>query len=569
MIDQVQDRDDYVQKIVKSDASKKLIVAGPGTGKTHTFKQILYGKDPKKNLVMTFINKLTDDLKCDLHKWAKVMTFHKYSLWILKRIMPDWITYPQVIDLICYDLRIKADNVKNLFHNMISDDVRIKCYLTRSSYYRALSFNDAIYRVVTQLKLKNELPIYENILIDEFQDFSILEVELIKQLENHGNIIIVGDDDQAVYQGKSEPGRLIKEFYKSGDYEIFELPYCNRCPKVIVDIVNEIIFKAVKKGHLKDRIHKPFTAFEIGNEILNSYYPKINVYKMKSLDALSYYLPNLLKIIIDKEIDDFNAKDSNDPIALVIGGRHFLREIDAELSTLLPDRYLYKKTEIFCYHLYDAYKYLLEETYSNLGWRIIMEIDIFEPREKRRIIKKSLDNIDLEDLLPKEYIKKHKLALDYFSVLYKTKQNDLNAETNLKLLIGDCETCYIIDKCVENEESDSCSDKIPILLTSFQGCKGLAADYVFIIGFNNGVIPYRSNMIKDIEICELIVALTRTRKECYLMSVNNYKGIPQRVSSFASWIPNKYKKEFNSLSINDVKDMIKESLEEDQNDIPF
>jgi len=37
----IRDRDHYLNKILNSDTPRKLIIAGPGTGKTHTFKKLL------------------------------------------------------------------------------------------------------------------------------------------------------------------------------------------------------------------------------------------------------------------------------------------------------------------------------------------------------------------------------------------------------------------------------------------------------------------------------------------------------------------------------------------------
>ncbi len=61
---------------------KKLIIAGPGTGKTHTFKALI-NQNPGKNLVMTFINNLVADLRADLGGIADVNTFHGYSRHLL------------------------------------------------------------------------------------------------------------------------------------------------------------------------------------------------------------------------------------------------------------------------------------------------------------------------------------------------------------------------------------------------------------------------------------------------------------------------------------------------------
>jgi superfamily I DNA/RNA helicase len=63
--------------IVDSQAEKKLIVAGPGTGKTHTFKQALESVEAK-GLALTFIRNLVSDLEGALGDLAEVFTFHGF-----------------------------------------------------------------------------------------------------------------------------------------------------------------------------------------------------------------------------------------------------------------------------------------------------------------------------------------------------------------------------------------------------------------------------------------------------------------------------------------------------------
>jgi hypothetical protein len=54
--------------VVVSPAAKRLVVAGPGTGKTTLFKQLLQadGGPADKSVVLTFINNLADELRRDL-----------------------------------------------------------------------------------------------------------------------------------------------------------------------------------------------------------------------------------------------------------------------------------------------------------------------------------------------------------------------------------------------------------------------------------------------------------------------------------------------------------------------
>ena len=55
-----EERNRYVNNILNTTSNKKVVVAGPGTGKTYLFKRILKGK--KKALTLTFINSLIEDL---------------------------------------------------------------------------------------------------------------------------------------------------------------------------------------------------------------------------------------------------------------------------------------------------------------------------------------------------------------------------------------------------------------------------------------------------------------------------------------------------------------------------
>src|ERR1017187_1158975 len=63
--------------IVDSRSPKRLIVAGPGTGKSFTFRKALEAVGAE-GLALTFIRNLVEDLTNDLGDTAKVFTFHAY-----------------------------------------------------------------------------------------------------------------------------------------------------------------------------------------------------------------------------------------------------------------------------------------------------------------------------------------------------------------------------------------------------------------------------------------------------------------------------------------------------------
>ena len=56
-----QRRTDALERILESESQRKLIVAGPGTGKTYTFQRVLEAKGGR-GLAMTFLMSLVRDL---------------------------------------------------------------------------------------------------------------------------------------------------------------------------------------------------------------------------------------------------------------------------------------------------------------------------------------------------------------------------------------------------------------------------------------------------------------------------------------------------------------------------
>jgi superfamily I DNA/RNA helicase len=75
-----------------------------------------------------------------------------------------------------------------------------------------------------------------------------------------------------------------------------------------------------------------------------------------------------------------------------------------------------------------------------------------------------------------------------------------------------------------------------ILWTTLKGAKGLSAEHVFVVGLMNGHFPDRGTAPSDEEICELLVELSRTRKQCHLVSTPIFAGPPPlRPSVFLSW----------------------------------
>lgn len=471
--------------------------------------------------------------------------------------------------IIAEDTGVKDKIFDHLFHTLDELNPLFKRYLKRAWYYNAFSFNDSIYRVLKKASVNPRIiSDYENILIDEFQDFSALEVEFIKLLEDHGNILIVGDDDQAIYVHKFDLGESLRNLYHSGNYSRFELPYCSRCPKVIVDSVNDIVSSAVHKGYLSGRVDKRFVAFEPGKEAINENYPTLQVCNMASVRAAEVFLNKYISAVLQDELEEYRNRNEIDPLILIISTGTYLNIFQKSLSYFAEHIEPQPNVDHDNTQLCEAYKILMKDERSNIGWRLLLLCDkIKPPREHKRILNSSLDNTPLIDLLPDKYLLKHKTILDLIRRLINATELDINAiEASLEKACGISLKDQIV-KCFMYENNDnspaSCNGAYPIQIVTYQGSKGLAADYVFIVGANDGDIPKDSSKIEDHEICKFIVGLTRTKKKCYILPIIYVFNKRFQKSTFLSWISHGHVLNTRPLGVKTVRELFDRSKTSD------
>ena len=222
-------REHFLKLILDSQDTRKLIIAGPGTGKTYTFSQVLKHIEGRDNLALTFINKLVVDMDNAFGNQAEVKTFHAYCKKLLHEKNGRIVLVPYLTNVIQTDAVIfglKLNDLDGAFQRLEEDSNEVAFYLERGDYYEAISFNDSVFRLYRAINDGAlELPYFTQIVVDEFQDFNSLEVALINQLEKNGPILIVGDDDQAVYNLRNSSAEFLRSKYNSGDYTIFELPF--------------------------------------------------------------------------------------------------------------------------------------------------------------------------------------------------------------------------------------------------------------------------------------------------------------------------------------------------------
>ena len=252
-IDLVRDLNPVQQEAVTHGDGPLLVLAGAGSGKTrvltyrvaHLIREL--GVSPRRILAVTFTNKAAEEMKhrvVDLvgadAKAAWIGTFHSVCARILRR-EASWGWWTASFSI--YDATDQLALVKTCMektgvgasvfspNTILSAISRAKDRLLTADGYRgtgggyfeecvakiyaeyekglvennALDFDDLIMRAVGLLRgTKEVLAAYserfEHILVDEYQDTSHAQYELVNLLSSkHRNICVVGDDDQSIY----------------------------------------------------------------------------------------------------------------------------------------------------------------------------------------------------------------------------------------------------------------------------------------------------------------------------------------------------------------------------------
>jgi superfamily I DNA/RNA helicase len=512
-----------VDAVINSTAIKKIIVAGPGAGKTWLFRKLLENcaGNSDERLILTFINSLKNDLAKDLGDLAQVYTFHGYCRRLLHQkaslrvgLTEDFHYFPSLASLIKEDWELARDRKAPHFVAMmreVTDGEELSFYISRADYYDAVSFDDSVFRVLKRFQeYPQSIEHYRLLLVDEYQDFNRLESSLIDCLAKENPTVIAGDDDQALYsQLKNSRPEFIRTLYRGNEYKSFSLPFCMRCTQPIVEAVSNIIFAARSVDKLEGRIDKPYLFYPPKKGEDSKKYPRIKIVatSVQSLrnNYFGRYIEQEIKAIPAEEVAE--AENGPFPSVLVIGPFQYLKQVKVHLNEA---GYVCEVSESDEpeFNRKDGVAMLWKNPDDNLGWRIILSVD--RPEFLGEVVKRSvIDRMPPYELLPAEYRDK---------------------------VIAESEFPTLVDK---EEEGKSASEEVPALrirLTSYEGSKGLSAQHVFIIGLHEGDLPRQRSNIADLEICKFLVALTRTRKQCHLLHTFRWGSSQKEVSIFLSWI---------------------------------
>lgn len=271
-----------------------LVIAGAGSGKTRVLTArichlIEIGVNPYNILAITFTNKAANEMKERIERqlgysdvWTS--TFHSMCARILrmdcerigyskdftiytdleservvKRLLQD---YPQADpknkgDYLWHISRAKTlalspDDYYDTIKDSDSDAYNVaevyRRYETELKKCNCLDFDDLLLKTVLLFSTcPDVLEKYQNrfhyINVDEFQDTNKLQYDIVKMLsKKHGNLFVVGDEDQSIYSWRGAEIRNILDFPKDfKGAKVFKLEQNYRSTTSILKAANNVI----------------------------------------------------------------------------------------------------------------------------------------------------------------------------------------------------------------------------------------------------------------------------------------------------------------------------------------
>lgn len=583
-----------------------LIFAGAGSGKTRVItyriaRLIETGVQPSSILAVTFTNKAAremrdriDSLIGEMSRGLWMGTFHSISGRMLREngrhigIDRNFVIYDDddQISIIKNILKqLKIDDKSLVPRRVLNEISRAKeklvepekfedevggtisriytHYQARLRQANALDFDDMLLYAVRMLRerpdvLENYAGRFQHVLVDEFQDVNHAQYELVRLLSSkHGNITVVGDDDQSIYAWRGADVQLIHKFARSfANATTIKLEQNYRSTKRILAAANAVIKhnfdRAEKELYTDNAIGVAVRVVEKGTEqdeamfVADAIASTVRSGGRKYVDYAVLYRTNAQSRVFEEAFMMMRI-----PHALIGGQRFYERkevkdlvaymrlaanpEDDVSLRRVInePSRgigatTLQKAQDFsegkplwsafsdtrFVFGLPKRTTAAITEFVDTI--RNAAEIVQKEPRTEPVLIR-LLNDSGYLDMLRAERSEEANSRLDNLQELVNVAiQHDSTAEE--PGLLPFLQEIALFSDQDQIEDAPKAEGKVTLMTA--HTAKGLEFQAVFIVGLEEGVFPHSRSMTSDTEIAEerrlCYVAMTRAREELTL-----------------------------------------------------
>lgn len=629
-----------------------LILAGAGSGKTrvltHRIANLIVNglAEPQNILAVTFTNKAAKEMRERalnlLHKLNMyssqpplISTFHSYCVQVLRSYIhildynPDFTIYDRADQLSLVrkifktlNLDTKTYSVQNFLSTIntskiygVSPEDLMKeavhsvdkkmaevyaLYEKQMKEANALDFDDLMIKTIALFKKSPEvLDFYQSelkfIMVDEYQDTSTLQYELINMLaKKHRNLCVVGDEDQSIYSWRGANIQNILSF--ESDYseaQVIKLEENYRSTQTIVNAASAVIrnnsIRKEKTLHTSNKEGDKIFAKEVLSEYDEGKFVAQSIQSIMKDNSVSYddiavfYRTNSQSRAIEEELRSYRIPYQ------IIGGVKFYDRMEVkdlicylrlvmnendDVSFMrvlnIPTRGIGKVTEEkiinFAHEknisLMKASQEIIDHGSLNAGTtkklqgfvNVVQYLRV-QAQEQRPsdFVKFMIDHLQFIEYLkfekPEDHPQRIENVNELVNVLAKFEK-ERGTEATLGQFLEEVALVSDID------ELDAAQHSVKMM--TLHVSKGLEYPYVFIVGFEDGLFPSRQSldsmnpeqMEEERRLC--YVGMTRAKEKLFLSYARKRMQWGQELSNtpsmFLKEIPSQYLESNSSIA---------------------
>lgn len=551
------------QEAVVHSGSPLLLLAGAGSGKTRVLTHraanlILSGQAiPSQILLLTFTNKAATEMKERMLKLLKVKTvskapatgnvfagtFHSFCCRVLRSdghylgVKTDFVIYDSddqetLIKNILKDLNLTTqefkpssvmyfiEDCKNKYISAI-DSVNFasgywgkqaskiyQLYQQKLSDYQALDFNDLLFKTVKLFSdhpevLEKYQDIYRHIMVDEYQDTNQIQYLLTRLLSSkYLQVTAVGDASQAIYGWRGANYKNLMNFTTDfSPVKVINLEENYRSTQIILDAANSVISKnnshPVLKLFTQKKSSDLIKIFEADSEVSEADYIAQKILFVYNNLRIPYrHIAVLYRMNAQSRVLEEAFLKYSIPYVLIGGLRFYDRSEIKDVIAML------RVARNHDDHLSQ------ERVQKAIGKR------------KKVILDEHLNTIDLSELNSSQVLESVLNSSGYLTKFNSQDEDDQKRIENVKELKSVATNFPKLNDFLENialvqqeysiqEKNKKKESREGVRLMTLHSSKGLEFEVVFLVGFEEGILPHSRSMIDDSDIEE-------ERRLCYV-----------------------------------------------------